>query len=188
MASRPLRKSEIEFARQVFEDRLPYDRVYLSSRFLPFNEGTAATVASLSAFVPVRAMRSYTIFAGPEVFDEGADDPRFRDTFIHELTHVWQGYHGVLGWAYMAQSLLWQGYAVLTQGHRNKAYDYEPGAAWGDYNVEQQALLVQDWYLNGMREDDERFPYIAGHIRAAKGRASPPKASRATRSSSRAKG
>ena len=188
MATRLLRKSEIEFARQVFEDRLPYDRVYLSSRFFPFNEGTAVTVASLSTFVPVRTMRSYTIFAGPEVFREGADRPGVRDTFIHELTHVWQGYHGSLGWEYMVNSMIAQGHALLVQGDRNRAYDYKPGAAWDDYNVEQQALLVQDWYLNGMREDDERFTYIARHIRAAKGRASPPKASRATRSSSRAKG
>jgi hypothetical protein len=168
VASRLLKKSEIEFARQVFEDRLPYDRVYLSSRFFPFNEGTAVTVASLSTFVPVRTMRSYTIFVGPDVFDEGADGPRFRDTFIHELTHVWQGYHGLLGWAYMAQSMLSQGYALLTHRDRNKAYLYTTGKAWREYNVEQQAFIVQDWYLNGMREDDERFTYVARHIRAGK--------------------
>ena len=168
MASRPLRKSEIEFARRVFEDRLPYGRIYLSSRFLPFNEGTAVTVASLSAFVPVRAMRSYTIFVGPEVFDEGADGPRFHDTFIHELTHVWQGYHSGLGWEYMVQSMIAQGHAILTQGDRNRAYDYKPGEPWDNYNVEQQALLVQDWYRNGMREDDERYAYIANHIRAGR--------------------
>ena len=170
MASRPLKNSEIEFARQVFEDHVPYDRVYLSSRFFPFNEktGTTVTAASLASFVPLRSLRSYTIFVGPRVYDEGADGPSFRDTFIHELTHVWQGYHGLLGWAYMAQSLLSQGRAILTQGDRNKAYDYKPGRAWDDYNVEQQALIVQDWFLNGMREDDERFAYIAGHIRAGK--------------------
>ena len=189
MPTRLLRESEVAFARQVFEEHLPYDRVYLSDRFFPFNEKTetAVTAASLATFIPSRSLRSYTIFVGPEVYGEGADGPRFRDTFVHELTHVWQGYHGLLGWAYMAQSMLSQGYAVLTRGDRNKAYDYEPGAAWDDYNVEQQALIVQDWYLNGMREDDERFIYIAGHIRAAEGRAATPKAPGAKRSSPRAK-
>ena len=170
MATRLLKESEVEFARQVFQDKLPYERVYLSSRFFPFNEGTAVTVASLSSFVLVRTLRSYTIFVGPDVFDEGADGPRFRDTFIHELTHVWQGYHGLLGWAYMAQSMLAQGYAILTQHDRNRAYTYKPGAPWGSYNVEQQARLVQDWFLDGMKTDnDVRYPYIAKHIRASRG-------------------
>jgi hypothetical protein len=170
MATRLLKESEVEFARQVFEDKLPYEKVYLSSRFFPFNEGTAVTVASISSFVFVRTLRSYTIFVGPDVYDEGADGPRFRDTFIHELTHVWQGYHGLLGWAYMAQSMLSQGYAILTQHDRNKAYSYTPGSPWRSYNVEQQARLVQDWFLEGMKTDnDVRYSYIANHIRASRG-------------------
>ena len=168
MASRLLNDSEIEFARQVFEDQLPYDKVHLASYYLPGNDGVPVTMASASSIIPVITLRHYTIYFGPEVFEKGADQPNIRDTFIHELTHVWQGYHGLLGWAYMAQSLLSQGYAILTLGDRNRAYDYKPGGAWEDYNVEQQALLVQDWYLNGMKEDDERFAYIAGHIRARK--------------------
>ena len=170
MATRLLKESEVEFARQVFEDKLPYDRVYLSSRFFPGNKGTAVTVASVSSFILVPSLRKYTIFVGPDVFDEGADGPLFRGTFIHELTHVWQGYHGILGWAYMAQSMLSQGYAILTQGNRNRAYNYKPGEPWGSYNVEQQARLVQDWFLEGMRTaDDVRYPYIANHIRAPRG-------------------
>jgi hypothetical protein len=65
----------------------------------------------------------------------------------------------------MVNSMIAQGHAILTQGDRNRAYDYKPGAPWGDYNVEQQALLVQDWFRNGMGQDDERFHYIADHIR-----------------------
>jgi hypothetical protein len=170
MATRLLKESEVEFARQVFEDKLPYGRVYLSNRFFPFNEGTAVTAASLASFVFVQSLRSYTIFVGPDVYKEGADGPGFRDTFIHELTHVWQGYHGVLGWAYMAQSMLAQGYAMLTQHSRHTAYAYKPGASWESYNVEQQARLVQDWFLDGMKtEGDVRYPYIVEHIRAPRG-------------------
>jgi hypothetical protein len=168
MASRPLRKSEIEFARQVFQDRLPYKKVHLASYYLPGNDGVPVTLASVSSIIPVAALRNYTIYFGPEVFKEGADRPAVASTFIHELTHVWQGYHGTLGWEYMVTSMIAQGHAILTQGDRNRAYDYKPGKAWGDYNVEQQALLVQDWYRNGMREDDERYTYIANHIRAGK--------------------
>jgi hypothetical protein len=167
MATRLLKESEVAFARQVFEDKLPYDRVYLSNNFFPFNEGTAVTVASAASFVPVRTLRSYTIFFGLEPFKRGADDPEFGHTFIHELTHVWQGYHGVLGWAYMAQSMFSQGYAMLRHGNRNMAYEHKPGAPWKSYNVEQQALLVEKWFLEGMN-DDERYPYIVNHIRAGR--------------------
>ena len=168
MASRLLKKSEVEFARQVFEDQLPYKKVHLASYYLPGNDGVPVTLASVSSIIPVNTLRHYTIYFGPEVFKDGADRPGIRDTFIHELTHVWQGYHSSLGWEYMVNSMIAQGHAILTQGDRNRAYDYKPGKAWDDYNVEQQALLVQDWYRNGMREDDERYTYIANHIRAGK--------------------
>ena len=168
MATRLLKESEVEFARQVFEDKLPYGKVYLSSRYFPGNEGTAVTVASLSTFLSVRKMRNYTIFFGPEVFRDGADSPGARHTFIHELTHVWQGFHGFLGWEYMAQSMLAQGYAIVTQGSRHRAYDYKPGEPWDSYNVEQQAFLVEHWFVNGMSADDERYTYIANHIRAGR--------------------
>lgn len=168
MASRPLRRSEIEFARQVFEGRLPYKKVHLASYYLPGNEGVPVTLASVSSIIPVSTLRHYTIYFGSEVFEQGADRAETRDTFIHELTHVWQGYHSTFGWEYMVNSMIAQGHALLTEGNRNRAYDYSPGEPWDDYNVEQQALLVQDWYRNGMREDDERYTYIVNHIRAGK--------------------
>lgn len=168
MASRSLKKSEIKFARQVFEDQLPYNKVHLASYYLPGNQGVPVTLASVSSIIPISSMRSYTIYFGPEVFEEGADRPGVASTFIHELTHVWQGFHSGLGWGYMVESMIAQGHAILTQGDRNRAYDYKPGEAWDDYNVEQQALIVQDWYKNGMREDDERYTYIVNHIRAGR--------------------
>jgi hypothetical protein len=167
MAIRPLRESEIGFARQVFESQLPYDRVRIASFYLPGNHGVPVTLASASCLIPARSMRRYTIYFGPEVFRDGAD-ARDGDTFIHELTHVWQGYHGRLGWGYMVASMIAQGYAVVTRGDRDRAYDYEPGAAWRSYNVEQQALLVEDWFRRGMKTDDERYIYIAEHIRAGR--------------------
>ena len=168
MASRLLKKSEIEFARQVFEDQLPYDKVHLASYYLPGNDGVPVTLASVSSIIPVNTLRHYTIYFGPEVFERGADRPGIRDTFIHELTHVWQGYHSSLGWEYMVNSMIAQGHAILTQGDRNRAYDYKAGKPWKKYNVEQQALIVQQWFTDGMREEDERFTYIAKHIRKGK--------------------
>jgi hypothetical protein len=147
---------------------LPYDRVRLAGFYLPGNHGVPVTVASVSCLILARSLRRYTIYFGPEVFEGGAEQARFGDTFIHELTHVWQGYHGRLGWGYMVASMFAQGHAIVTRGDRDRAYDYEPGAAWRSYNVEQQALLVQDWFRRGMKTDDDRYVYIAGHIRAGR--------------------
>ncbi|MDT5261333.1 MAG: hypothetical protein QOC61_337 [Acidobacteriota bacterium] len=168
MASRLLKQSEIDFARQVFEDQVPYGKVHLASYYLPGNHGVAVTLASVSSIIPVRSLRNYTIYFGPDVFRDGADSSEVRDTFIHELTHVWQGYHSGLGWEYMVESMVAQGHAVVMKGNRNKAYDYKPGEAWDSYNVEQQALIVQDWFRNGMSLDDERYNYITNNIRAGR--------------------
>jgi hypothetical protein len=125
-------------------------------------------MASVSSLIPLRSWRSYTIYFGPDVFRDGAHQPEVRDTFIHELTHVWQGHHSSFAWAYMIESMVAQGHAIITQGNRNRAYDYTPGEPWENYNVEQQALIVQDWYRNGMSTDDPLFTYIANHIRAGR--------------------
>jgi len=168
MASRLINQAEITLAQQVFQDQLPYDKIHFASYYLPNNEGVPTTLASVSSLVPIRSLRSYTIYFGPKVFSDGADVPGTRNTLIHELTHVWQGHHSQFAWEYMINSLLAQGHAILKDGNRNTAYDYAPGKPWGDYNVEQQASIVEDWFRNGMRPDDELFTYITDHIRAGR--------------------
>jgi hypothetical protein len=68
----------------------------------------------------------------------------------------------------MVKSMLSQGHAILTTGDRNNAYTYKPGQPWDDYNVEQQASIVSDWFADGMRteDQDDRFTYIVNNIRA----------------------
>lgn len=169
MPSRQLRQSEIDLARQVFRDQVPYDKVHIASYYLPGNDGTPLTMASASSLLPfLNNAHHYTIYFGKDVYDNGADQPGIRDTFIHELTHVWQGHHSHFGWEYMAESMIAQGHAIVTKGDRNEAYRFEPGKPWGSYNVEQQAYLVQNWFRNGMRTDadDKLYTYIEKNIRA----------------------
>ena len=49
MPSRHLRQSEIDLARLVFRDQVPYDRVHIASYYLPGNDGTPVTMASASS-------------------------------------------------------------------------------------------------------------------------------------------
>lgn len=166
MPSRLLTDSEMALARQVFRERLPYKRIHITSYFLPGNEGVPVTTASVGSLVAARERRSYYIYFGPGVYRDGADTRATRVTFIHELTHVWQGHHRRFSWGFMFNSMFSQGRALITTGDRHGAYRYEPGEPWRSYNVEQQARLVQDWFARGMREDDaELFPYIENHIR-----------------------
>ena len=50
-----------------------------------------------------------------------------------------------------------------TGGH---PYEYGPaGPAFGDFNIEQQAQIVQDWFALGMDPSSPYFRYIDGNIR-----------------------
>ena len=71
------------------------------------------------------------------------------DLLIHELTHVWQYWNG-FG---VKVSSIWAN--TLGAG-----YDFEPGDPWDDYNVEQQATIVEKWHSRGAKKDDELYPYI----------------------------
>ena len=169
MQTRLLNQAEEAIARQVFENELPYKKIRLADYYLPGNKGVPVTLAAGAGLLPfLRSLTRYTIYFGPVAFADGADAPDFRNTLIHELTHVWQGHHSHFAWEYMVKSMLSQGHALLTTGDRNNAYTYKPGKSWDDYNVEQQASIVADWFADGMRgqDVDDRFTYIVNNIRA----------------------
>jgi hypothetical protein len=102
----------------------------------------------------------YVINAGPEVYENAAlarDYKGFgarKAILIHEMTHVWQYYHG---------------YSVelrsLWANTRGVGYPYTVGENWDDYNVEQQAHMVEDWFMGGQKVTDPRFVYIDKIIR-----------------------
>jgi hypothetical protein len=155
MASRLLTDAEIEFARQVFQDKLPYKKIHIAGYYLPGNQNVPVTLASVGSLIATRARRNYTIYFGPDAYNDGAHAPATAAVFIHELTHVWQGHYRKHSWEYMVDSMLAQGHA---------------GGRWDDYNVEQQANIVEDWFSDGMKTDanDKLYPYIRDHIRAGR--------------------
>lgn len=164
MASRLINQAEIELARQVFQDQLPYDKIHFASYYLPNNNGVPVTLASVSSLVPIRSLRSYTIYFGPEVFRDGAHVPGTRNTLIHELTHVWQGTNRRHAFDYILDSV----YNQIRFG--KDAYDLNQADVgkkkWSEFNAEQQAMIVENWYAGGMSESDDAFTYIKDNIRA----------------------
>jgi hypothetical protein len=72
------------------------------------------------------------------------------DLLVHEMTHVWQYFHGVgvkVGSAW-ANTL-------------GAGYEFEAGDPWDEYNVEQQAAIVEKWHHRGSTKRDQLYPYMS---------------------------
>lgn len=149
---RLMTQREADQARKVFEETIPYGLVYLSNG-LGFGQ-RAYTIPH-----PIR-WGYYVIHLGPDGFADAVSRP-VEFTFIHELTHVWQGHNYRFPFAYVFNSIWHQ----TTEG--SSAYSYTPGSAWSSYNVEQQAKIVEDWWRTGGRKQDSDplWRYIRDNIR-----------------------
>lgn len=108
---------------------------------------------------------NYVLHVGPTLYQDLAKNNSRKVVLIHELTHVWQGQHGVpLG--YVLNSALHQSIAAITNGGKvAKAYDYTPGGKWALYNCEQQATIVDDWFQAGSSSSHHLYTYITKNIR-----------------------
>lgn len=149
---RPLTAAEFDLAFTVFGRSLPYAAVRVGDQTMP--GGTRWAECTWNC--------RYVLHLGPAGYADATADAA---VLVHELVHVWQGYHGVIPWAYMARSLWCQLVARARHGDRGAAYRYQPGLPWNCYNVEQQASLVEDWYAYGMSEEDPRYGYVRDEIR-----------------------
>ena len=163
VAFRPLRPSELKVARDVFGTSVPLDRVVLSSltgaqnrQFtLPGSmlESSAWAIPGVGPALEVAYLiqglsNKYVIFIGREGYNNpfkmARDTGRKGQTLIHELTHVWQGHNQVFQWSYVLNSLWNQ---CKCAPNFNAAYNATPGQQWRTYAAEQQARLIEDWYV-----------------------------------------
>ncbi len=161
-AERFLNDAEKDLARKVFEETLPYGAIYLSNGL--GLERRAYTIPHPLHF------GSYVIHIGPDSFPDATDSSvcMFGQTvdavFIHELTHVWQGVNRRHAFDYVLDSV----YNQIRFG--SKAYDLNQDDVgkkkWKEFNAEQQAMIVENWYVGGMVESDPAFTYIRDNIRA----------------------
>jgi hypothetical protein len=151
---RSLSMDEINLAYDVFKNSLPsWERIVITDGLGPLPTYNNPYTDNLTGV--------FRLNLGPEVYSDASDNTKYYDgfgrcdaLFIHEMTHVWQYYHGYC----VVLPSLWAN--TLGAG-----YEYLPGAPWGDYNVEQQAHIVEDWHLCGQSSTDARFVYIDRIIR-----------------------
>lgn len=133
-APRPLSAGETALARRVFGDSIDYSRVSVTEgKFIGFQPyGTA--------MAPDGHLYMYGCYKN----DYSCEADHWQGHFIHEMTHVWQQQNGILNPIAEAMKL-----SIKFRFNYNAAYDYklEHGKDLLDYNMEQQASIVQDYFM-----------------------------------------
>jgi hypothetical protein len=164
--SRDLSDDEINLARSVFHSSLPPWPTISITDGLGIGDAPFTTDNS-TPFFPDILGGDYSLNLGPDMYPDATllrwfdRCSRYRDVFIHEMTHVWQYYYTWTRYT-VAVSSLW---THITDKSTSCGYAYEVGKPWADYSDEQQAQLVEDWFHNGALDTDERFVYVDKIVR-----------------------
>lgn len=131
---RALTPGEIALAQRLFGPSICYDKVGITAgKFMPFQpKGTA--------MAPDGNLYMYGCYHE----DYSTQPPLTQSHFIHEMVHVWQKQNGVLDPIASALKL-----SLTYRFNYNAAYEYALDATRDltSYNMEQQATIVQDYFL-----------------------------------------
>lgn len=175
---RSLRQDEIDEAKKVFKNSIEYQKVFIQE----YGEGAMTYAYTDNSF-----NWYYVIFWSSDVYNNGAVfNAPVKRTFIHEMTHVWQGQHSTYPREYMIKSGASQTKGVwneiwdrgvkdvvkdvwkrgpLTTWHdyRGRAYAFNMndigGYNFNEFNIEQQASIVESWYAS-----DEKVNHLGDKI------------------------
>jgi hypothetical protein len=118
--------------------------------------GFLAPLAAFAGYVGSVTNLGYLMNVGSAYSDMSGSN---QDLLVHESTHVWQGKNSFFAQSYVYNSCISQ---CLRGG---RAYHYSAGLEWSSYNVEQQASIVEDWYMSGEPTSGDLWPYIRDHVR-----------------------
>lgn len=131
---RSLTAGEVKLARAVFGDAINYADVRICHRKWAFFQPSNRVMAPMGNIHFHPASKSY-------VDDFATAKPHQRALFIHEMVHVWQ-----------AQTRgRW--FLVLMRWPLDKyAYNLDPNRPFKAYGLEQQAKMVEDYYLLSVGE------------------------------------
>jgi hypothetical protein len=133
--NRALTAGERAMLQPIFRDGVDYDAVRVVHAPLPFQPANTYMTPRGHVFAPGDLFR--------DDFSSAKLPPWERAVFVHELTHVWQFANGI--------DLVAAGLATFAKygGRYERAYPYrlEAGRDLADYGMEQQASIVEDYYL-----------------------------------------
>jgi hypothetical protein len=169
---RPMKPDEIAFANEVFIGTLPVEKILLTNMLgigrRPFTMPTIGDKILVNLGDGFEDPIHYTGF-GDGV---PANPQKAGQLFIHELTHAWQ-----IGATSFLPGLMCSAIAnqSTTLGGNMSIYHYgPPDKAFSEFNLEQQASIVDDWFAGTTPEDNPKpkleastyFRYIRDNIRA----------------------
>ena len=133
MSKRSLTKGEIRLAHGIFAHAMNYDAVRVYDRGYAFLNATGNMSYRGNIYLPDSYNHDFSHAPLPQ-----------QRLFIHESVHVWQHQNNVLN---LAMAALREG--VKHQLHYAKAYLFrlEPGKDLLDYGLEQQAAIIEEYFL-----------------------------------------
>jgi hypothetical protein len=132
--SRSLTAGEISLAQEIFGNSVDYTTVKIHDRpFAPFHQRNVAMTPNGQMYMN-----------GCYSEDYSKTDPQWRSLFIHEMTHVWQYQNKVLNLIASALEI-----NLKHKFNYNAAYAFQLDAGKDllDYGMEQQAAIVEEYFL-----------------------------------------
>lgn len=156
--TRDLTAQERNLAWQVFRETIPYERVRISNG-LGIND--CPWMQEEDSY--------YILNMGPVGFPDATSSitmphngKKVRRVFIHELTHVWQAFNESK-WVF-TRSLAT--FVVTLGGDYDTSTGIKEGWKWSQFNVEQQASLVDEWFdLDKMSKTVPKWKFVNDNIR-----------------------
>jgi hypothetical protein len=134
MATRGLTAGEIQILKFVFGDSLPYDKQQITTN--------DANIGGKTNSITYSGTPHYTPLIWCPDFSAATAD---QWTFVHEFGHVWQSLHGtppLKGWLENVQK-------HPVDYELNYPYDLATSEFFEDFNIEQQASIVADyWFIS----------------------------------------
>jgi hypothetical protein len=154
LPGRPLTVGETTELRQIFKDSVDFskERIHSSKAMdAAVNPFTWLTDAMIYGHTRGNVVIVNSELMAPNFVDKKNYNDLAKEVFFHENVHVWQFQSAPLAmtWATMTQSL-------RRQGGVDGFYTYhlQPGKDLLDYNIEQQAVIITDYYLKVAKGDD----------------------------------
>ncbi len=123
LKSRSMTEGEKKLARTIFKERINYERIkVIDGAYIPTSRPHVSPSGDI--YYP----------GGSYMSDFSTADHVTKAVFMHELTHVYQ---------YQIET-----YSLLSFiFDRNYEYTLIPGKSFGEYGLEQQGQIVEDYYL-----------------------------------------
>lgn len=180
---RPINDEEYAFVDVVFQGKLPAASDIMLTNLTGLN-GTAFTVPGVDQKTYINLGDAYN---DPLNYFTGSTSyPAKGQVLVHELTHVWQIKHRQITSMIVCEGIVTQTNKQVGQS----VYQYgPPTTAWGDFNLEAQGAIVDQWFggiavvnaplryenwvsaplppppVRPLPENDPYFGYIANNIR-----------------------